>query len=162
MAPLWIRAVDGRPGLATGRVHSFNGFSPDVAEVLSGEPTRAHAGLQKRVLRREAFYRRLLAVADVLSAGLALMTSIAGVGDDQLPMATLLALPLVVVASKLIGLYERDELLLRKSTLDEAPALFQLATLYTLTIWLLEPLLIAGHLGHGQVFGIWSLLFVFT
>ena len=37
--------------------------------------------------------------------------------------ARLLVVPIVIVASKLMGLYDRDELVLRKTTLDEAPAL---------------------------------------
>jgi exopolysaccharide biosynthesis polyprenyl glycosylphosphotransferase len=146
---LAIRGLESRPDLAPGRTQRFSGRTP-TAEV------------QRRVLGREATYRRLLAGADVVSAGVALITSITLLGDDRLTLATVLALPLVVIASKVIGLYDRDELLLRKSTLDEAPELFQLATLYTLVIWLLEPLLVAGHLGHGQVFGIWAMLFVFS
>ena len=39
-----------------------------------------------------------------------------------------------IASGKVIGLYDRDELRLRKATLDEAPALFQLATLYTLIV----------------------------
>jgi hypothetical protein len=35
-----------------------------------------------------------------------------------------------------LGLYDRDETLLRKTTLDEAPKLFQLATLCALVAWL--------------------------
>ena len=38
----------------------------------------------------------------------------------------------VVGVSKAIGLYDRDELLIGKGTLNEVPGLFQLATLYTL------------------------------
>jgi exopolysaccharide biosynthesis polyprenyl glycosylphosphotransferase len=178
--PLRIRGSDSRPGVASGSAQMLSSFAPDAIETLSGwsayevtlpgrrtttlegRPSAGVAKPQHRVLRREGVYRRLLACADVVSAGLALIASITVLGDDRLTLATLLGLPLVVVASKLIGLYDRDELVLRKSTLDEAPDLFQLATLYTLIIWLLEPLLIAGHLGHGQVFGIWSMLFVFS
>ena len=36
--------------------------------------------------------------------------------------ATVVALPLVVVVAKFTGLYDRDELVLNKTTLDEAPA----------------------------------------
>ena len=78
--------------------------------------------------RRDALYRRLLAVADVVAAGFALLLSVSLLGDDRLTLATLAILPLVVLVSKAIGLYDRDELLLRKTTLDEAPALFQLVS----------------------------------
>ena len=43
----------------------------------------------------------------------------------------------VVVASKVIGLYDRDELLIGKATLNEAPALFHLATIYALVVTIL-------------------------
>ena len=70
-------------------------------------------------------------------------------GDDRLQLSALAALPLVVLVSKLIGLYDRDENLLKKSTLDEAPAIFQVATLYTLLIWFADSLVVgrAGLLG---------------
>ena len=53
-------------------------------------------------------------------------------GDDRLRLPALVAAVIVVPISKVIGLYDRDDLVLRKSTLDESPALFQLATLYAL------------------------------
>ncbi len=82
--------------------------------------------------------------------------------NDRLRPAALFALPIVVVASKLIGLYDRDELRLRKSTLEEAPALFQLATLYALVIWLLATTFVDGELGRSQLFGLWACLFGFS
>jgi exopolysaccharide biosynthesis polyprenyl glycosylphosphotransferase len=57
------------------------------------------------------------------------------------------------------GLYDRDQNLLSKTTLGEAPALFQVATLCAFLIWLLEPLLISGNLGRDQMVGLWVLLF---
>ena len=55
---------------------------------------------------------------------------------------------IVVPISKVIGLYDRDDLVLRKSTLDESPALFQLATLYALGFWLLAGTLVRGRAGQ--------------
>jgi exopolysaccharide biosynthesis polyprenyl glycosylphosphotransferase len=112
------------------------------------------------LLGRDAVYRRMLAFADVLAAGAALIVCVTVLGEDRLRWATLAALPLVVVVSKVIGLYDREELLLRRSTLDEAPALFQLATLYALLVWLLEGALIMGDLGRRQVLGLWGALFL--
>ena len=51
-------------------------------------------------------------------------------------------LPLIVVINTSCGLYRRDELLLRKSTLDEAPAVFHAATLTTVVAFLLESVLL--------------------
>jgi exopolysaccharide biosynthesis polyprenyl glycosylphosphotransferase len=115
------------------------------------------------ILRRDRVYRRALAYADTVAAALALFVAVVVLGDnDTLRPAALLALPIVVIASKLIGLYDRDELRLRKSTLEEAPALFQLATLYALVISLLADTFIDGQLGRSQLFGLWICLFGFS
>ena len=54
----------------------------------------------------------------------------------QLTWVSVLGLPLLLIGAKLFGLYDRDETLLRKTTLDEAPKLFQVATLCALLAWL--------------------------
>src|SRR4051794_26721418 len=80
-------------------------------------------------------YRRLLVVADLVAIAAALVICVPLLGDrDQVAPVALVALPLVVFLSKVLGLYDRDELLMRKSTLDEAPGLFQLATLTALLV----------------------------
>src|SRR3954454_11888661 len=90
------------------------------------------------VLRRDALYRRALALADVCSAAAAVVLAVGVLGDDELTFSLVAALPLVVLVSKTAGLYDRDENLLRKTTLDEAPAIFQVSTLYALLMLLLE------------------------
>jgi exopolysaccharide biosynthesis polyprenyl glycosylphosphotransferase len=123
----------------------------------------AEGSLNEHILRRDRVYRRALAYADTVAAAVALFVAVTVLGDnDRLQPAALLALPIVVVASKLIGLYDRDELRLRKSTLEEAPALFQLATLYALVIWLLATTFVDGELGRSQLFGLWGCLFGFS
>jgi exopolysaccharide biosynthesis polyprenyl glycosylphosphotransferase len=110
---------------------------------------------------RERRYRRLLAVADVIAAASALVIAIPllGNGDAISPWAAA-SVPLIVVISKVLGLYDRDELLLRKTTLDEAPALFQLSTLSALLLWLGHTVFVEGELGRDQVMGFWGLLFL--
>lgn len=115
--------------------------------------------LDRDVLKRDSVYRRALAAADLFSAGLAIVIGVAVVGGDRLLPWWLLALPFVVLVSKAIRLYDRDENVLGKTSLDEAPALFQVATLYALLLWLTADLFVEGHLGRGQVLGIWGLLF---
>src|SRR4051794_35067367 len=48
------------------------------------------------LLRREAIYRRMLALADVCSASLSLVPSVSIVGDDAIQPSLLLGLPVVV------------------------------------------------------------------
>jgi exopolysaccharide biosynthesis polyprenyl glycosylphosphotransferase len=110
------------------------------------------------VSARDRMFRRSLALADALAASLALLVGIEVLGEDTVRPAAALFVPLAVVLSKCIGLYDRDELLLNKTTLDDTPALVQLATLYTLLAWLLEPVLVDGYLGRTQVLGLWWLL----
>jgi exopolysaccharide biosynthesis polyprenyl glycosylphosphotransferase len=66
----------------------------------------------------------------------------------------------VLLVSKTLGLYDRDENVVKKTTLDEAPALFHVATLYAFVIWLCESYFVNGELGTGQVIGLWGLLFL--
>lgn len=49
-----------------------------------------------------------------------------------------LTMPIVGFANKLMGLYERDELVLMKTTLEESASLFQLASVFGVVTWLLE------------------------
>ena len=86
--------------------------------------------------------------------------SVEALGEDMLEPVTLVAVPFVLLVSKVIGLYDRDELTLEKSTLDEAPALFQLATLYALVFWLLGGELVKGQLSARQMLGFWLALFL--
>ena len=112
--------------------------------------------------RRDAVYRRLLALADVGSAAGALLFVLTVLGDDHLRPQSLLALPLVVVVGKVAGLYDREGLRLHKTTLDEAPALFQAATLYTLLVVFGERIVLHGGLGTMQGVALWLLLFLFA
>jgi exopolysaccharide biosynthesis polyprenyl glycosylphosphotransferase len=124
---------------------------PDVAP--------AHATADA-IGRRDSLYRRLLALADMCAVTLALTFSAIVLGDDRLTIASLAVPPLFVLVVKAAGLYDRDEHLLHKTTLDEVPALFGIATLGTLLLYLADGLLIDGALGRRQIFGTWMLLFV--
>jgi exopolysaccharide biosynthesis polyprenyl glycosylphosphotransferase len=130
-----------------------------------GELTEADTLLAAR--RRDSLYRRALAVADVAAAAIALSLGVVVLGGDRVTPELVAAIPLVVLVSKVIGLYDRDERLVRKTTLEEAPALFEVSTLYTLLIWLGEGILVEetvssapDELGKMQVVGLWGLLFV--
>ncbi len=115
--------------------------------------------LRDATYRRDAIYRRALALADVASAAIAVLIGVPILGDDALNPLALLALPLVLVVGKITGLYDRDEHLIKKTTLDEVPALFWVATLYALLIWLAGDLIVDGQFGRDQAVGVWALLF---
>ncbi len=116
--------------------------------------------LRGSICRRDAIYRRTLAFADLASAAIAVLIGVPILGNDGLNPIALLALPLVLVVGKLTGLYDRDEHLIRKTTLDEVPTLFWVATLYALLIFLAGDLIVDGGFGRDQAVGVWALLFV--
>jgi exopolysaccharide biosynthesis polyprenyl glycosylphosphotransferase len=111
-------------------------------------------------MQRESLRRRLLGVADVISATLALVLVLTLLGDDQVGFATLAGMPLVIVLFKVAGLYDRDQLRLVHSTLDEAPLLVQLTGLYALSVTILQPLLLEGRLGRDQIAALWVVSFL--
>ena len=133
---------------------------------FAGVPRRARPAhdaipegpLHEATYRRDAAYRRMLGLADVASAVIAVLIGVPVLGHDALNPVAILALPLVLVVGKLTGIYDRDEHLLRKTTLDEVPTLFWVATLYAFLIWLAGDLIVDGQFGRDQAVGVWALL----
>jgi exopolysaccharide biosynthesis polyprenyl glycosylphosphotransferase len=108
-------------------------------------------------LRRDAVYRRSLVLVDMAAAVTAIAV-VASLRTDPIHAGILLIVPLVVLLSKVAGLYERDQLVLRKTTLEETPGLLQLATLCTLLVYLFQDSFIGGHLGQRQGLALWGTL----
>ena len=107
-----------------------------VSRVLVESPSHEVVRSRDRVFRRALVSADLL--AGLLVVGLAdRLFGVFGPGE-----AAFALLPLIVVINTSCGLYRRDELLLRKSTLDEAPAVFHAATLTTVVAFLLESVLL--------------------
>ena len=82
--------------------------------------------------RRDAFFRRSLAIADVVAAAVTIVVGGALLEADLVNLGSLIGLPLIVFAAKTLGLYDRDELVIHKTTLNDAPKLFYVTTLFTL------------------------------
>ena len=124
--------------------------APDVRDIREGQraPT---------VMRRDAVIRRTLAVADLLAAALALAAAVAVEGSE--PRLAIVAVPLVVVIFlKLARLYDRDDNVIRKSTLDQAPGLLNVATFYSLTVWFASGWFLPGGLTKPGVATLWATL----
>ncbi|MGN6558460.1 MAG: sugar transferase [Solirubrobacterales bacterium] len=114
-------------------------------------------------LRRDQLFRRSLLVADLLAFVLAI-TVLAEASQRSLRVTWVGIAGLIAVfaGAKVIGLYDRDEALLHKTTLDEAPKLFQVATLGALCAWLAGGFIVGGGtLGRPEALLLWALLFVF-
>ena len=113
-------------------------------------------------VRRETFVRRALGVADVVAATLAILLGVSVLGADSLNLPGLLAVSLILLVSKVSGLYDRDEHLLHKSTIDEIPTLFSVATLSGFVIYLAGDVIVDGEMGRDQAAGLWALLLLLT
>jgi exopolysaccharide biosynthesis polyprenyl glycosylphosphotransferase len=100
-------------------------------------------------LRRDAIFRRFLLAADIIAiAGAFLLVTRLSSRPLQLTWLSVVGLPLLLLGAKLFGLYDRDETLLRKTTLDEVPKLFHLATLCALVAWIAGGWIVVGAPMH--------------
>jgi exopolysaccharide biosynthesis polyprenyl glycosylphosphotransferase len=163
----------GRLGVRAPRGIANGGRSPAALETLPdpllqhpedslGEDTGAAERRRWATMRRrDAVFRRMLALADAITVAIVLYAATSIFGDDSLTFPIVAAFVLVILLMKVAGLYDRDAQLLHKTTLDEIPALFQIATLSALLLWLAgDVLLTSGDYGRRQIFGMWSLLFI--
>jgi exopolysaccharide biosynthesis polyprenyl glycosylphosphotransferase len=105
---------------------------------------------------RDSMFRWLLALADLAAAagGMAIIGALTGRG---FPATNIASVPLIVILAKLAGRYDHDELVLRKSTLDEIPQLLVLAGAFAVA-WSLVAFA-AGlnfSLGGGGVAALWG------
>jgi exopolysaccharide biosynthesis polyprenyl glycosylphosphotransferase len=136
---------------------------PVASSEQAGHDEHALAERRRRetIRRRHSTFRRSLAVADLLAVATTLVCGAVVFGDDALnPLGAAGALVLVIVVMKALGLYDRDEHLLHKTTLDEAPRLFEVVTVSSLLIWLGGDLIVDGDLGRRQVLGMWAMMLV--
>jgi exopolysaccharide biosynthesis polyprenyl glycosylphosphotransferase len=110
-------------------------------------------------LQRDALFRRALVVADVVAVAAAFVLTIELSSRSlQLTWASVAAVPILLAGAKICGLYDRDDSLLRKTTLDEVPRLFHVATLSALVAWLAGGLLVGGVLDRHEAVFLWLAL----
>ena len=137
----------------------------EVADGLVGVEQRttlplhhAREQLEAHTRRRAAVARRSLVLADFGAAVAALLVASLLTGSEP-RLASLIAAPLVVLAGKVSGLYDRDEARLRKSTLEEVPSLFQLSGISALLIWLSDGHVFTNDLHRAGTATLWAALF---
>ncbi len=145
--------IETAPLSRATRVNGVEAYAP-ATDATSGPSRRAISR------KRDALFRRSLALADMAAVVVAVVgTVVVGEGDSL--ATTAIAVPLVFVAVvKAMGLYDRDEHLLHKSTLDEVPALFGIATLAVLLLWLANGSFVDGEIDRLQVLFMWLSLFL--
>jgi exopolysaccharide biosynthesis polyprenyl glycosylphosphotransferase len=150
-APVTRERSERRPLRGPGRL-------PPPGDAAIARPDES-AGTRVN-LRRDQLFRRALLVADLV-AFLAAFTALSELASRPLRLTwvSIAGLLAVLVGAKVYGLYDRDEALLHKTTLDEAPKLFQVATLAALCAWLAGGFVVAGGpLDRGEAMLLWLLL----
>jgi exopolysaccharide biosynthesis polyprenyl glycosylphosphotransferase len=121
----------------------------------SADALIAEAPARTSVLSREHAYRYSVAVADACAAVGAVALALTSAASGFEPLG-LIAAPLLIALNKVAGLYERDELVIKKTTLEEAPALLKIAGLFTLVTWLVRDVVGAvPTFGSTQVLVLW-------
>jgi exopolysaccharide biosynthesis polyprenyl glycosylphosphotransferase len=151
------------PQTRLGRGSASNGARGSVGLGISRRPTLqriTEARGPAASMRRDALFRRMLLAADIIAiAGVFLLVTQLSPRPLQLRWLSIAGLPLLLLGAKLFGLYDRDETLLRKTTLDEVPKLFHLATLCALVAWLGSELIVkGGFLRRPEALVLWLAL----
>jgi len=138
------RRVAGRP-----KVVPFRDVERVADPITEGRSVRATD-------RRERTYRWLLVIADVAVAvgvtfgALRLLAPGAGVWP------VLVGVPVILFLNKSCGLYDRDDLVLKKTTLDESPRLLEASGLFVLAVWLLSEPGTVARVPARELLGLWA------
>ena len=107
------------------------------------------------ILWRESLHRRLLAVSDAICAGFALALVLTVFDQRQVTLAASGGVALIVLFFKVAGLYDRDDLRLVHSTLDEVPLLTQVTGLFALAVAAFQTAVLAGDMRAQQIVALW-------
>jgi exopolysaccharide biosynthesis polyprenyl glycosylphosphotransferase len=107
---------------------------------------------------RDTIFRRSLFVADLVALLGAMAVALAFSGDSLAFLPLLLIVIPLAIGAKVMGLYDRDDSLLRKTTLEEAPKLFRLATVCALTAWLASGVIGGDPMTRHQGVVMWAAL----
>jgi exopolysaccharide biosynthesis polyprenyl glycosylphosphotransferase len=109
---------------------------------------------------RELLRRRLLAAADLLAMTVTLLAVVHRFSVGVAGLTGLAAMPAVLVLFTLAGLYNRDELRLRHSTLDEAPVLLQVTAFFALGVVIVSSLLSTQRFTAREMTELWLAAFL--
>lgn len=145
--------MEAQEDTALGRIAgpSVNLLPPVEREDIAVEPRR------RLTLERESTFRRSLALADATAVSVSLAVT-ALLAETTLDWAFLAAPLIFVLLAKSSGVYDRDQHLLHKTTLDEVPALFGLATTATLLVAISQSLLFEQPMVSGHLAVLWLML----
>jgi exopolysaccharide biosynthesis polyprenyl glycosylphosphotransferase len=147
--------------------HNAHGHGASLAAAtvpaLDTSGPGAHApearGLVENLWRESLFRRSLLAADAVAIVGAFVVLATVSSRSLGLTWVSIGGLLSLLLGAKILGLYDRDDVLLHKTTLDEAPKLFHLATLGALAAWLAGGFVIEGNpLDRREALLLWVVL----
>ena len=107
------------------------------------------------VVRQAVLNRLLLALGDVAAVSFALVVLLNVFGQRRVAAVALVGIALLLLLFKVSGLYDRDELRLVHSTLDEVPLLVQLTGLFALGLAVLQSIVLIGSLSAARIAAVW-------
>ena len=136
-------------------------FTGDTRSIEDQAPGRAGRRTGLATVARDKLFRRAVIAGDVLASVLAVWVAIAVASPYGLRWGFVLVVPLTVLLAKVQGLYDRDELVIRKSTLDEFPRLLNLATLVAMLAWLSRHYFVIGAPSTWPLLRLWATLVLF-
>jgi exopolysaccharide biosynthesis polyprenyl glycosylphosphotransferase len=105
--------------------------------------------------RREMLHRRLLGLFDVAGASFVLLLVLGLTRADHAAIASVAGMALLAVLFKIAGLYDRDELRLVHSTLDELPLLLQVTGLFALCVTIVFSVVAGEPFSGWQIGALW-------
>jgi len=166
--------VEGLSEVTSGRVGSSTEAPPltsppegrlaeamRIAVVDAREAPAATRGLAENLFRESLFRRSLLAADVIAIVGTVVVLGLILSRSPQLTWVSVCGLLVLLLATKMLGLYDRDGALLHKTTLDEAPKLFHVATLGALAAWLAGGFVVEGRtLNRHDALLLWLVLIV--
>ena len=130
-----------------------------IAPALSAAELRLdEVDVPLRARRREIAGRLALAAADIVAVTAALLiVSVLPVIEARFTAWILAFIPLFALLAKAAGLYDRDQVVLHKTTLDEAPVLVAVAAIFAL---LVEGMQALAYNGASHPLPLWAVLIV--
>jgi exopolysaccharide biosynthesis polyprenyl glycosylphosphotransferase len=155
-------AGDVRPrrfvrGLPAGRFARQVEVRSDHLTPRAGDFTEGAAGRQTHA--REGIYRCSLALADVVAVVALVLLALPALSGQVVPLVGAAAVPATLLLNKALRLYDRDDVVLNKTTLDDAPLLAQAAGVGTLELWLALDAWTTVELDADDAVVLWGALF---
>jgi exopolysaccharide biosynthesis polyprenyl glycosylphosphotransferase len=125
-------------------MHDLSLTDRTLAALTAADLAAEEVELPLRARRREALTRTALLAADVVGVVIALVVVSLWSGASFTWWLAVLT-PCYVLLTKMAGLYDRDQFVLHKTTLDETPALVAVSAIFVLTVEAVQGLQFTGR-----------------